>query len=138
MSYSIALTATSRLDLILYGSAAGGIGAITWLASHYITKASTHLLHKTGDSNGKLAVAARKVLKAVITTFEFLKLFSLYGAGVGFSASFAATVGCYVIPSIAILILGSTFAGVYALSQTQDRLKTLFAEVPARSAVQEL
>lgn len=128
MSYSIALTAASKFDLILCGSSIAGLGAGVWLISHYVTQLGHLGLEKLEDSNGSVANVCRKILKVVVGTFEFMKLFALYGAGIGFSAAAAAIVGCYSIPSIAVLILGSTFAGVYALAQTYDRLNVLFAK----------
>lgn len=120
MSFAIALTASTSYGMILSGCAGAGVGASVWLLSHYVTKGSTALLEKIGEPEGRISHFFVKALNILNMVGEVVKFASLYGAGIGISVSVATIASTLSLPAFPIVILGSSCAAIYALSQAKQ------------------
>jgi len=125
MSFSIALTAATRYDMLLTGSASAGVGATVWLMAHYVTKGSLALLDKMGEPKGRVPTILVKALQVIIAVGELVKFASLYSAGIGVSVTLATAASSLSLPALPILIVGTSCAAVYALSQTFNNKKVI-------------
>lgn len=126
MSYSIAFTASSPLESMLYGGTAAGIGAASWLGGHYVTSAAHMILNNVKACEGRLAKIGSKLLQAIITLGELIKFTCLYVGGIGCSIAAASAFTAGGFSAFSIVLFGSSFAAIYALSQTKQNLSEVY------------